>query len=125
MAKTDARDRSEEERADELREAPAATAALTGRMRAHVLHYAEGLTDIERVHAIRIADPQYNLLIMDDYAPVIGMVRGAVSILSDERELVMEGIKGFYRLLKNDFTLLIQPGDADERTAVGAAPRRA
>ncbi|MDR2354811.1 MAG: hypothetical protein LBE16_01310 [Clostridiales Family XIII bacterium] len=108
----------------ERKGAGAPKAALTGRMRAHVLHYAEGLTDIERVHAIRIGDPGYNLLIMDDYAPVIGMVRGTVRILSDERELVMEGIKGFYRLLKNDFTLLIQPGDADERTAVGVAPRR-
>jgi hypothetical protein len=98
--------------------------ALTGHMRAHVLHYAEGLTDIERVHAIRISDPRYNLLIMDDYAPVIGMVQGTVSILSAERELVMNDIKGFYRLLKDDFTLLIQPGGADERAAVGAAQRR-
>jgi hypothetical protein len=105
-------------------EAAAEKVALTGRMSAHVLHYAEGLTDIVRVHAIRVSDPQYNLLIMDDYAPVIGMVRGSVSILSDERELVMDNIKGFYRLLKNDFTLLIQPGDADERTASGFAPRR-
>jgi hypothetical protein len=113
---------AKKERPGEGREKP--NTALTGNMRAHVLHYAEGLTDIDRVHAIRIGDPGYSLLIMDDYAPVIGMVRGTVSILSDERELVLEGIKGFYRLLKNDFTLLIQPGNADERVAVGAARGR-
>jgi hypothetical protein len=99
-------------------------ATFSGRMRAHVLHYSEGLTDTEGVYAIRISDPRYNLLIMEDYAPVIGMAEGTVSILSDGGELVLENIKGFYRLLRDDFTLLIQPGDADERAAVGAALRR-
>jgi hypothetical protein len=103
----------------------AAQTPLTGKMNAHVLHYREGLTELRRVHAIRITDPQYSLLIMDDYAPVIGMVRGSVSILSDSGELTMENVTGFYRLLKNDFIILIQPGSSEERTAVGAAATRA
>ena len=96
-------------------------AQLTGKMNAHILHYREGLTEMERVHAIRITDPLYNLLIMDDYAPVIGMVRGSVGILSDSGELTMENVTGFYRLLKNDFIIPIQPGSSEERMAVGAA----
>ena len=97
---------------------------LTGKMNAHILHYREGLTELGGVHAIRITDPQYSLLIMDDYAPVIGRVRGAVNLLSDAGELTMKDITGFYRLLKNDFIILIQPGSSEERTAVGvAAPR--
>ncbi|MDR1329636.1 MAG: hypothetical protein LBK23_08560 [Oscillospiraceae bacterium] len=95
--------------------------ALTGRMSAHVLHYRDGLTDVRNVHSIRVSDPQYSLLIMDDYAPVIGMVHGSVSILSDSGELVMEDVAGFYRLLKNEFTILVQPGASEERVALGAA----
>jgi hypothetical protein len=99
-------------------------APLTGQMNAHILHYMEGQRDVEHVHAIRLQDPKYGLLIMDDYAPVIGMVQGSVHIMADEEEIALEDIKGFYRLLKNEFILLIQPNEKDERSAVGSSKNR-
>ena len=64
------------------------------------------LNNINNVKVIRIKDEKYNLLIMEDYWPVIGEINGSVYFDGDE-SVSFENIKGFYMLSHNIFRLII------------------
>ncbi len=78
-----------------------------GRITARVISMKDGLKEITGVSMIRIKSREYNLLIMEDYMPVIGEIEGNVTIVSGDGEHKEEDIKGFFSHRKNMFSLMI------------------
>jgi hypothetical protein len=62
---------------------------------------------IPNTKVIRIKSEQYTLLIMKDYWPVVGEIKGKISIEADEN-YTYENIEGFYSLSHNVFHLIIK-----------------
>ena len=56
---------------------------------------------------IRIKSKDHNLLIMEDYMPVIGEITGRVEFVFDDQSIPYENIHGFYMHKQNIFSLLI------------------
>ncbi len=57
---------------------------------------------------IRLISKDHNLLIMEDYLPVIGEVTGMVELVFDNSVVTMDRIHGFYMHKHNHFTLVIE-----------------
>lgn len=76
-------------------------------MTARILGFKEGLRVLEQVDLIRIVSSDYNLLILKDYMPVIGEIKGSVEIVSGEKTETYENITGYFMHSHNEFELLI------------------
>ena len=79
----------------------------------NVFDLKSGLTTYENVSYVRITSSDYNLLIMVDYMPIIGEIKGKVDIKTEEGELHFEKIVASYMNSKNVFNLMIQ-GEINE-----------
>ncbi|MBE6148986.1 MAG: hypothetical protein E7167_05855 [Firmicutes bacterium] len=79
----------------------------------NVFDLKTGLTTYENVSYVRITSSDYNLLIMIDYLPIIGEIKGKVDIKTEDGELNFENIKASYMNSNNVFNLMIQ-GDLNE-----------
>ena len=73
----------------------------------------KGLVEYEHIKIIRIVSKDYNLLIMQDYLPIIGEIEGSVDIKNDEVNLSFKNIKAFYMNSSNVFNLMIKEGSYD------------
>lgn len=71
----------------------------------------KGLIEYEHIKFIRIISKNYNLLIMQDYLPILGEIEGSVDIKNEEIELNYKNIKAFYMNSSNVFNLLIKEGN--------------
>ena len=80
---------------------------MEGRMKARIISMADGLREFEGVRLVRIASRGCNLLIMEDYMPVIGEIDGTVTIVGRDGEYRLENIKGFFSTGKNLFSLML------------------
>lgn len=80
---------------------------MEGRITARVISMEEGLREISGVRLIRIKSREYNLLIMEDYMPVLGEIDGEVAIVAGEEEYRTGPMKGFFSHRKNLFSLMI------------------
>lgn len=67
-----------------------------------------GLTEYEHVKVIRIVSKDYNLLIMQDYLPIIGEIDGSVDIKGEDIDVSFPNIKAFYMNSENVFNLMIK-----------------
>ena len=76
-------------------------------MTARILGFHEGLKVLEPVDLIRIVSSTYNLLILKDYMPVIGEIKGSVELVSGDTTASFENITGYYMHSHNEFELLI------------------
>ena len=72
-----------------------------------------GLTTYENVSYVRITSSDYNLLVMLDYLPIIGEIKGKVDVKTDDGEFAFENIKASFMNSNNVFNLMIQ-GDLNE-----------
>ena len=79
----------------------------------NVFDLKTGLTTYENVSYVRITSSDYNLLVMLDYLPIIGEIKGKVDIKTPDGELNFNNIKASYMNSNNVFNLMIQ-GDLDE-----------
>ena len=70
-----------------------------------------GLIEYENIKIIRIISKNYNLLIMQDYLPILGEIEGSVDIKNEEVELNYKNIKAFYMNSNNVFNLMIKEGN--------------
>lgn len=66
-----------------------------------------GLETYEDVSYIRIKSKEYNLLVMLDYAPMIGEIKGNVEINTPKGNLILENIKASFINNNNVFNLII------------------
>ena len=68
----------------------------------------KGLTEYEHVKIVRIVSKDYNLLIMEDYLPIIGDVEGSIDIKGEDLDIKYPKIRAFYMNSKNVFNLMIK-----------------
>lgn len=78
------------------------------KIRARIIDGSGGLNFLPEVSAIRTRDVDCNLLIMEDFMPIIGGIEGSVVFLTPQGEVRYDDIKGFYKHQQNEFTLIIQ-----------------
>lgn len=77
-------------------------------MEVRISSFENGLEVYQNVYLIRVKSAKYNLLIMEDYLPVIGKIEGSVSFVGEEKEHAIENIQGFFCHKHNVFSLLIE-----------------
>ena len=68
----------------------------------------KGLTEYEHVKVIRIISKDYNLLIMQDYLPIIGEIEGSIDIKGEDIDISYTKIDAFYMNSENVFNLMIK-----------------
>lgn len=78
------------------------------RMSAKVISIKDGVHDYESVRVIYVDSEKYTLMMMPDYTPVLGEVKGTVRIVTDEKLFTMENVWGFYVLKNNLFQLMLK-----------------
>ena len=83
----------------------------TDGMKVRIFDLRKGLVEYEHIKVIRILSKDYNLLIMQDYLPIIGEIEGSIDIKNEEVELNFKNIKAFYMNSNNVFNLMIKEGN--------------
>lgn len=73
-----------------------------------VLSMQDGLVEYENVEFIRITSQKYTLLIMRDYLPIIGEIKGKVEMQSKNESIKIENITAYYMHKHNEFNLFIK-----------------
>ena len=68
----------------------------------------KGLTEYEHIKVIRIVSKDYNLLIMEDYLPIIGEIEVSVDIKGEDIDISFPNVKAFYMNSGNVFNLMIK-----------------
>lgn len=86
---------------------------------AEVVDAANGLKQYENIRMIRVKSHDYNLLVMEDYLPVIGEVNGYVELIFDDETIKLENIHGFYMHKKNKFSLLVERASGELEKTYG------
>ena len=80
-------------------------------LKVRIFDLEKGLIEYENIKIIRIVSKNYNLLIMQDYLPILGEIEGSVDIKNEEIELNYKNIKAFYMNSNNVFNLMIKEGN--------------
>ena len=70
-----------------------------------------GLVEYEHIKIVRIVSKDYNLLIMQDYLPIIGEVDGSIDIKGDDVDISYPKIEAFYMNSGNVFNLMVKEVD--------------
>jgi hypothetical protein len=73
-----------------------------------VSSFENGLQVYHDINMIRVKSKTYNLLIMEDYAPIIAEIDGSITFLGRKEEIVLEDIRGFFCHRHNVFSLLLK-----------------
>lgn len=88
---------------------------LRSPIRGRVIDRDNGMQFIPQVSAVRVQSQDYRILIMEDYVPTLGQIEGTITFLTPEGEIRFSDIRGFYKHQYNEFTLLLQQGEAVHR----------
>lgn len=76
---------------------------------AKVIDEENGIKEISNINAIRVKSKDYRILIMADFAPLLGMITsGEVSFLSSDGDVTYKDIDAYYKHQRNEFTLIIK-----------------
>lgn len=88
------------------------------KLNADVVDREEGVRTYEEVKMIRVVSKDHNLLIMEDFMPVIGELEGLVEFVYDNSVVTIKDVHGFYMHKHNHFTLVIENkiGESAEKT---------
>lgn len=79
-------------------------------IKVRIFDLENGLVEYDNIKYIRIISKDYNLLIMQDYLPIIGEIDGKLDIKGENVDLSYPKIKAFYMNSKNVFNLMIEEG---------------
>ena len=79
-----------------------------GRLKAQVSSFEKGLEEIDDICIIRINNKKNNLMIMEDYLPIIGKINGNLSFIRKEDHISYENVRGFFVHEHNVFSLLLR-----------------
>ncbi|MCR5145495.1 MAG: hypothetical protein K6B67_09405 [Lachnospiraceae bacterium] len=80
---------------------------------AKVVDRDEGLKEYDNIRMIRVVSRDYNLLIMEDYMPIIGRVGRSVELITEDETIKFSPVQGFFMHKKNEFYLLIENYELD------------
>ncbi len=78
------------------------------KIEAKVVDRENGMQEYDNIRMVRVVSKDYNLLIMEDYMPLIGEIAGSVEIVTDSDVVRFDPIHGFFMHKKNCFYLLIE-----------------
>lgn len=78
------------------------------KIEAKVVDRENGMQEYDNIRMIRVVSKDYNLLIMEDYMPLIGEIAGSVEVVTDSDVIRFDPIHGFFMHKKNCFYLLIE-----------------
>lgn len=73
-----------------------------------ILSIKDGLVEYTNVDFIRIVSKDYTLMIMKDYLPIIGEIRGKIEIQTIENIIKLENIVAYYIHKHNKFNLFLK-----------------
>ena len=79
-----------------------------GSINVKVLSMKNGLVEYDDVQFIRILSKKYNLIILKDYLPVIGEIRGDIEIERLKETIKLQNIVGYYIHKHNQFNLFLR-----------------
>ena len=77
-------------------------------IKVNIMNLKNGLSQYERVIHIKITSKTYNLIIMKDYLPVIGEIEGNVEIRTEDDNIKLDDIIGYYIHKHNQFDLFLK-----------------
>lgn len=75
---------------------------------AEIVDREKGVESFDNIKMIRVKSYNHNLLIMEDFMPIIGEISGFVELVFDDKVVPYNPMYGFYMHKKNIFTLLIE-----------------
>lgn len=90
------------------------TERSSGRIQAQVSSFANGLEIYRNISIVRIRSRQSNLLIMEDYMPIIGELDGYVDLIGKNFIKTLENVKGFFCHEHNVFFLILKDAPKDD-----------
>ncbi|GHU66503.1 hypothetical protein AGMMS49983_16270 [Clostridia bacterium] len=96
----------------------------SGRLQAQISSFKEGLQTFEDLNIVRVRGRKARLLIMEDYAPVIGEVDGDIDLIGRDSYHTLKNVKGFFCHEHNVFFLLRKETSKPEPKAEGEADAR-
>ena len=73
-----------------------------------IFNISKGLEVVENVMIIRIKSTDYNLLIMPNYMPLLGEIKGSIDIESETVSKHFDDIDAYYINSNNTFSLIIR-----------------
>ena len=73
-----------------------------------ILNIKTGLIEYKEVEFIKILSKDYNLIVMKDYLPMIGEIQGSIEIETQNENIKMDNIVGYYIHKYNQFNLFIK-----------------
>lgn len=85
---------------------------MNDKIKARVVSMEQGLQEFENLEMIRVKSRKHTLLIMKNYMPVIGELQGYVEFVFADHTIRMDNLKGYFMHKKNEFSLMVQEGDA-------------
>lgn len=77
-----------------------------------IVSMESGLLTYENIEMIRVKSKSHTLLIMKNFMPVIGELDGSIELVFENYTMLFENLKGYYMHKKNEFSLLVEKGDA-------------
>lgn len=75
---------------------------------ARIYDIRSGLREIQHVDFIRIKSGHYNLMILEDYMPLLGELEGDLTVRAQGETFSLENIHGFYIHQNNLFRLMLK-----------------
>lgn len=73
-----------------------------------IMSLESGYEELQNIEIIRIKSQKYNILIMQNYAPLIGKIDGNIEFITGDNTKKYENIKGYYLNVNNEFKLFIK-----------------
>ena len=73
-----------------------------------IMSLENGYEELQNIEIIRIKSQKYNILIMQNYAPLIGKIDGNIEFITGDNTKKYENIKGYYLNVNNEFKLFIK-----------------
>lgn len=78
-------------------------------LKATIISLKDGYTHLEDLRSITIVSKGYNIMIMEDYVPLIGEVDGSVSFTAKNGEKTeFSSVHGYYRHCRNEFSFMME-----------------
>ena len=85
---------------------------MESKIKAKIVCIEKGLQEFEDIEMIRVKSSDHTLLILKNYMPLLGRLDGYVELVFEDKTLRFNDLQGYYMHKKNEFSLLVQEGDA-------------
>jgi hypothetical protein len=79
-----------------------------GKLQVQISSFEKGLQKYSGINIIRVHSAKSNLMILEDYMPIIGEIDGDLEIISKEEITTLKGVRGFFCHKHNVFFLLLK-----------------